>query len=356
MRSLVALFCLGSGFSLAAATKPPTLAEARAFLDRAQAKLLELSVQDSRADWVKSTFITYDTEILAAKADQDQIAATMQLAKESTRFSHLKMPEDMAREFKLLRLSLTLAAPSDPKEAQELTQTATQMEGIYGSGKYCAHAGECLDLDQLSDILRTSTDPAKLLDAWRGWRTISPPIRPLFQKYVELGNQGARELGFADMGAMWRSKYDMPADEFPAEMDRLWEQVKPLYLSLHAYVRWKLREKYGDLVPASGPIPADLLGNMWAQEWENIYPLVAPKDADPGYDLTAILKGRGTTPRGYGEVRRALLHFAGICAAAQDILGALHVRQAARPRRGLSRQRLGCGRCRRPAHQAVHRD
>ncbi len=203
----------------------------------------------------------------------------------------------------------------------------------------------------MSDILRTSTDPAKLLDAWRGWHTISPPIRPLFQKYVELGNKGARELGFADMGAMWRSKYDMPADAFPPEMDRLWEQVKPLYLSLHAYVRWKLREKYGDLVPASGPIPAHLLGNMWAQEWENIYPLVAPKDADPGYDLTAILKGRGTEPRGHGEVWRALLYFAGIRAAAEDFLGAVAVREAARPRRGLSRQRLGhrCGR--RSAHQ-----
>jgi peptidyl-dipeptidase A len=303
MRSL-AILCLGSGFCLAGATNPPTLAEARAFIDRAQSKLLELSVAQARADWVKSTFITSDTEILAAKADEDQIEATMQLAKESTRFSHLKMPEDMARQFSLLRLSLTLAAPSNPQEAQELTQIATRMEAIYGSGKYCpadsASAGasrnDCLDLDQLSDILRTSTDPAKLLDAWRGWHAISPPIRPLFQKYVELGNKGARELGFADMGAMWRSKYDMPADAFPVEMDRLWEQVKPLYLSLHAYVRWKLREKYGDLVPASGPIPAHLLGNMWAQEWENIYPLVAPKDADPGYDLTAILKSRGTQP------------------------------------------------------------
>jgi peptidyl-dipeptidase A len=317
MRSLVAILCLGSGFCLAETPKPPTLAEARAFIDRAQSKLLELSVQDSRAGWVKSTFITYDTEILAAKADEDFIAATMQLAKESTRFSHLKMPEDMARQFQLLRLSLTLAAPSDPKEAQELTQIAAHMEGIYGSGKYCPAAGgaaspastsassnECLDLDQLSDILRTSTDPAKLLDAWRGWHAISPPIRPLFQKYVELGNKGARELGFADTGAMWRSKYDMSPDAFSAELDRLWEQVKPLYLSLHAYVRWKLREKYGDLVPASGPIPAHLLGNMWAQEWENIYPLVAPKDADPGYDLTAILKGRGTQPLDmvkYGE-------------------------------------------------------
>ena len=169
-------------------------------MDRAQAKLLELSVQDSRADWVKSTFITYDTEILAAKADQDQIAATMQLAKESTRFSHLKMPEDMAREFKLLRLSLTLAAPSDPKEAQELTQTATQMEGIYGSGKYCAHAGECLDLDQLSDILRTSTDPAKLLDAWRGWRTISPPIRPLVPEIRGTGQSGRARIGLCRHG------------------------------------------------------------------------------------------------------------------------------------------------------------
>jgi peptidyl-dipeptidase A len=304
MRNLVALLFLGSGFCLADNAKPPTLAEARAFLDRAQSKLLELSSQDQRAAWVKSTFITYDTEILAAKADEDQIAATMQLAKESTRFSHLKMPEEMARQFKLLRLSLDLAAPSDPREAQELTQTASRMEGIYGSGKYCPAAGstssassdQCLDLDQLSEILRTSTDPAKLLDAWRGWHTISPPMRPLFQKYVELGNKGARELGFADMGAMWRSKYDMPPDAFPAEMDRLWEQVKPLYLSLHAYVRWKLREKYGDIVPAGGPIPAHLLGNMWAQEWENIYPLIAPKDADPGYDLTAILKGRGTQP------------------------------------------------------------
>src|SRR3984885_813807 len=308
MRSLFVVLCLGSGFCLADTAKPPTLAEAKAFLDRAQSKLLELSVQDQRADWVKSTFITYDTEILAAKADEDQIAATMQLAKDSTRFSHLKMPPEMARQFQLLRLSLTLAAPSDPKEAQEVTQIASRMEGIYGSGKYCregsaaagasgnAPGNECLDLDQLSDVLRTSTDPAKLLDAWRGWHAISRPMRPLFQKYVELGNKGARELGFADMGAMWRSKYDMPPEAFPAEMDRLWEQVKPLYLSLHAYVRWKLREKYGDLVPASGPIPAHLLGDMWAQGWENIYPLVAPQDADPGYDLTAILKGRGTQP------------------------------------------------------------
>jgi len=280
------------------------VAEAQAFIDRAQARLLDLAVQQARADWVKSTFITYDSEILAAKADEQMITATMQLAKESTRFSNLKMPDSLARQFKLLRLSLTLAAPSNPKEAQELTEIAAQMEGMYGRGKYCATPDKCQDLEDLSRVLRNSTDAKELLDAWRGWHTISPPIRPLFQKYVELGNKGARELGFADMGAMWRSKYDMPPDAFTAEMDRLWDQVRPLYLSLHAYVRSKLHEKYGDVVPANGPIPAHLLGNMWAQEWENIYPLVAPKDADPGYDLTANLKAKNTQPLDmvrYGE-------------------------------------------------------
>jgi peptidyl-dipeptidase A len=208
---------------------------------------------------------------------------------------------------------LTLAAPSDPKESQELTQIASRMEGMYGEGKYCNSSGKCLDLDQLSDILKTSTDPKELLDTWRGWHAIAPPIRPLFRRYVELGNKGARELGFADTGAMWRSKYDMPADAFPAEMDRLWNQVRPLYLSLHAYVRAKLREKYGDAVPANGPIPVHLLGNMWAQGWENIYPLVAPKAADPGYDLTAILKAKGKQPLDivrYGESFFTSLGFA----------------------------------------------
>ncbi len=273
-------------------------------MDGAQAKLLDLAVREARADWIKSTYITYDSEILAAQADEQQIAATMELAKESTRFNGLKMPDDLARQFKLLRLSLTLAAPSDPKESKEVTEIATKMEGIYGSGKYCPQANKCLDLEQLSDILRTSNDPKQLLDAWRGWHSISVPIRPLFKRYVELGNKGARELQFADMGAMWRAKYDMPPDAFTAEMDRLWEQVRPLYLALHAYVRAKLREKYGNIVPANGPIPAHLLGNMWAQEWENIYPLVAPKGADPGYDLTAILKSKNTQPPDmvrYGE-------------------------------------------------------
>ena len=280
---------------LTGAGRKPTPEEARKFIDDAEQKLLILGVDAQRADWIKSTYITDDTETVSAKLDERVINATVDDAKQSTRFDGLPLDPVTERKIRLLKLSLTLATPSDPKESEELTRIAAGMEGLYGKGKYCPSGPQsCKDLEDLSKIMAESRDPKALLEAWTGWHAIARPMRPDFVRYVELSNKGARQLGFADNGAMWRSKYDMTPDAFAQELDRLWEQVRPLYLSLHAYVRSRLREKYGEAVPAKGPIPAHLLGNMWAQDWDNIYPLLAPKDADPGYDLTAILKQRNT--------------------------------------------------------------
>ena len=281
------------GAQAPAATPAPTQ-DAKTFVDAAEKRLLKLWVDTSRADWVRSTFITEDTEALAAQANERSISAAVAYAKEATKYESAKTDPETARKLKLLRLSLTLATPHDPDEASEVTRIAAAMEGTYGKGKYCKPGGECLDLEDITKIMATSRDAKELLDVWTGWHAIARPIRKDYARYVELANKGAKELGFADAGAMWRSKYDMPPDAFAKELDRLWEQVRPLYVSLHAYVRWKLREKYGDAVPANGPIPAHLLGNMWAQTWDNVYPVVAPKDGDKGYDLTQILKGRRT--------------------------------------------------------------
>jgi peptidyl-dipeptidase A len=273
----------------------PTAEGARQFMDDAQSRMLDLSIEANRAEWVKSTYITDDTEILAAHADQKMIDANVAYAKQATRYDELALPADLARQLKILKLSLTIATPSDPKGSEELTHIVTSMEGAYGKGKYCPPGQpKCLDVEDITRIMAESRDPDQLRDVWRGWHAIGSPIRKDFTRYVELSNKGARELGFADNGAMWRSGYDMSPDDFAREVDRLWDQVRPLYLSLHAYVRWKLREKYGDRVPASGPIPADLLGNIWAQTWDNAYPLVAPEGSDRGYDLTAVLKARQT--------------------------------------------------------------
>jgi peptidyl-dipeptidase A len=275
-----------------------TVVDAKAFLEKAEAELLALAIDASRAEWIKSTYIIDDSEALAARMNEQFIQATVRLAKEANDYTRLALPPELERKIKLLRNSLTMATPSDTAESAELTRLAAAMEGIYGKGKYCPPGkSECLDLDQLSKIIASSRDPKELKEAWTGWHAISRPMRPQYSRFVELSNKGAREMGFPDTGAMWRNKYDLPPDAFARELDRLWDQVRPLYLSLHAYVRNRLREKYGDsVVPASGPIPTHLLGNMWAQDWSNIYPLVAPPDADPGFDLTKILESKKKDP------------------------------------------------------------
>jgi peptidyl-dipeptidase A len=270
-----------------------TVAEADKFIADAESQLFALSVQTSRADWVKSTYITDDTETLSANANRDLIAATTELAEKSRRFEGLKLSPDVARKINLLKLSLTLPAPSNEAERDELTKIAASMEGDYGKGKYCPDGdkGKCLSLGDMEEIMAESRDPEELKRIWTGWHQVSPPYRQHYQRFVELGNKGAREMGFKDMGAMWRAKYDMEPDAFALEMERLWQQVKPLYDSLYTYTRRKLQEKYGkQIVPDNGPVPAHLFGNMWAQTWGNIYPLLAPAGGDRGYDLVRFSK------------------------------------------------------------------
>jgi peptidyl-dipeptidase A len=284
-----------------------TAPEAEKFINDAEKKLFDLNVKFSRADWVKSNFITDDTEALSAEANKDVIAATTELAEQSKRFDGMELSPDVARKIKLLKLSLTLPAPKDPAERDELTKIAASMEGDYGKGKYCPDGdkGKCLSLGDMENVMTNSRDPEELKRAWLGWHQVSPPYRKTYQRFVELSNKGAKEMGFKDTGAMWRAKYDMEPDAFALEMERLWQQVKPLYDSLYTYTRHKLSEKYGkQVVPEDGPIPAHLLGNMWAQTWGNIYPLLKPETGDRGYDLSEILKARKTEPKalvGYGE-------------------------------------------------------
>jgi peptidyl-dipeptidase A len=290
----------GAAGAEAGASSAPTAAEAATFLDAAETRLLRLWVARDRAQWVQATYITEDTETLAAQANEAVIAATMELARQATRFDGLQLAADQRRKLDLLKTSLVLPAPSDAGEREELTQLAAELEGMYGRGKYCPpEGGDCLDLEQLSNILAESRDPKQLAMAWNGWHTISRPMRAKYQRFVELGNAGARELGFADLGALWRAKYDMPPDAFVAELDRIWNQVKPLYDQLHCYVRARLTAIYGaDVVKPGAPIPAHLLGNMWAQQWGNIYDLVKPENVvDPGYSVSELLQAKGYDAR-----------------------------------------------------------
>ncbi|MGI2165576.1 M2 family metallopeptidase [Shewanella oncorhynchi] len=272
----------------------PDKAQAIAFINDAEAKMAELSIESNRAEWIYSNFITDDTAALSAAVGEKVSAASVKFATEAAKYANVQLDSINARKLNILRSALVLPAPLDPAKNTELAQISSELNGLYGKGKYCFADGKCMTQPELSSLMAESRDPVKLLEAWKGWREIAKPMRPLFQREVELANEGAKDLGYANLSELWRSQYDMKPDDFSQELDRLWGQVKPLYESLHCYVRGELNKEYGDTVaPTTGPIPAHLLGNMWAQQWGNVYDLVAPDNADPGYDVTELLAKKG---------------------------------------------------------------
>jgi peptidyl-dipeptidase A len=303
-RCLLLLLCCSIWMEGQNASKP-TVAEAEQFISQAEARLSELNTRAARAGWVQENFITDDTEAIAADANELGTAAVTELVEQAKRFDGLALPPALARKFLLLKLGLTAPAPKDPKLRREMIEIGTSLDGDYGKGKYCRKPDDCLDITAIERIMSSSRDPKELQDVWTGWHKVGAPMRQRYARFVELSNQGAREMGFKDVGALWRAGYDMTPEQFNAELERLWQQVRPLYLSLHTYVRARLAQHYGaDVVPTNGPIPADLLGNPWAQEWGNIFPLLGLPDASRGYDLTELLKARNLDAKGmvrYGE-------------------------------------------------------
>lgn len=307
--STAAVLAMTAASTVAAASTPtpapastptsaiPTVAEAERFVSETEERLGELHMEAELATWVQANFITVDTAKLAALAGERRTAA--QVAAATAAKAYDSMPVDVVarRKLEIIKRSIRLPAPAAPAKSRELAQTAADLAGMYSSAKWCPADGPCLDGGALEDVMQESRDPQRLLAAWRGWHDQARALKPRYERMVELGREGARDLGFADVGEMWRSGYDMPPDRFAAETERLWSEVKPLYTALHCHVRAKLNERYGDaVVPKTGPIPAHVLGNMWAQSWGGIFDIVASADAAPGYDLDALLKAKGYDP------------------------------------------------------------
>lgn len=285
--------------ALQASRAAPEPAEtADAFVARINAELVELRRESGAAGWVNATYINGDTALLQSRARERYAAWHSDAVKQALQYDGQDLAPETRRALELLKLGTSLPSPSDPEKRRELTQIATEMKGLYGAGKYCRSPNDCLSGSELEGLMQTSRDYDELLDAWSGWRTIAPPMRDMYARYVELANEGAQELGYGDLGEMWRSKYDMSPDAFQAESRRLWEQVKPLYDELHCHVRAKLGEHYGeDKVPQDQPIPAHLLGNMWAQTWDFLYDIMEPYPGTADFDVDSTLRTRNYSPQ-----------------------------------------------------------
>ncbi len=283
----------------AAPAAAPTATEADAFVAAAEKEYFDYSIYGSQVAWVNNTYITDDTDALNARVGTQGTEMGVRYAKGAARFNDVTgLSYDTKRKLDMLRNGLVLPAPSTPGAANELNVIATRLNSTYGKGKGTLK-GQPTNGSDLEAAMGTDRNPDELKEMWVSWHTnVGAPMKNDYARMVEIANQGAKELGYADVGAMWRSGYDMTPEQFAALTDKLWAEVKPLYDQLHCYTRAKLNEKYGDAVQArTGPIRADLLGNMWAQEWGNIYDVVAPKGAgDLGFDTGDLLVAKGYDP------------------------------------------------------------
>ena len=262
----------------------PTAADAEAFLGKAEQSLFDQSIVSSRAAWINATYITDDTDAIASYFGAIDTKQRVDYALEAAKFATAPgLTPETKRRLTLLRTALTLPAPTTPGAAEQLNDLATKLQSAYGKGKGTLK-GQPINGSDIEEQMGINRNPEELKEMWVSWHdNVGAPMRRDYTKLVSIANAGSKELGFADTGAMWRSKYDMPADDFARLTDKIWAEVKPLYDELHCYTRTKLNEKYGDAVqPKTGPIRADLLGNMWAQEWGNIYDIVAPAGAGSG--------------------------------------------------------------------------
>jgi peptidyl-dipeptidase A len=299
MKTAISTLALALSLGLAApafAQAQPSVAAADAFVAKAEKELGDFSLYNGQVQWINNTYITDDTDAVAARVGAQGTEMSVRYATEAAKYMNLSgLSYDTKRKLDILRGGLVLPAPTTEGAAKELNDIATRLNSAYGKGKGTLK-GQPINGSDIEAEMGTSRDPDALKEMWTSWHTnVGAPMRDDYARMVGIANAGAKELGYADVGAMWRSGYDMPADDFAKLTDKLWLEVKPLYDELHTYVRTKLNAKYGDAVqPKTGAIRADLLGNMWAQEWGDIYDVVAPAGSgDIGYDIGELLKAKG---------------------------------------------------------------
>jgi len=283
--------------SSASAQPVDATVRAKSFLETAEAQLSAGEALAERADWIRATNITLDTDWLSERLEADRTALTVSLAKEAGQFDGKVRDPVVARKLVILKRLALLPPPSDPGAAMELAEVSGRLSTRFATGSFTLD-GKRYTLKDAELALARTRDPQESAAIWEGWRSITPPMREDYARMVSLANAGAQELGFKDLGAMWRAEYDISPDAFAHQIEALWAQIAPLYHELHCYARQRLNARFGDTVqPASGAIRADLTGNMWGQNWSAIWDVLAPGDWVAGFDLDHALQTHGYDAR-----------------------------------------------------------
>jgi len=293
-------------------TEPPKetpadfVARASELLNKS-ARSAELAGFDFRADGSPQ----HADALALAQLEQGQRQA--ELWRQAGLYSAASTSPVVERQIRLLRMPPTMAAPFDKKLAAELASVQKELDQYYTNAQECTgRPSTCRKKMDLYDILKDpGRSPRDRLTAWREWHDYGVGIRDRYRQSVELLNRGARDYGFEDAGAVLRAQYDMTPAAFAEEYERLWEQVRPLYESLHCHVRTKLVDRFGPDVSPGEPIPAYLVGDMWGQYWESFFGLMGVPQGDNAVDVTQALENKDLKPEQVVQTAEGFFHSLG---------------------------------------------
>ena len=257
---------------------------ATVFLADYNSKIAGLGYNASQAAWKKASNITKHNAEVSATASKAYSKISKDWRERAKKVSMVKATDDEKRQMKLM---LTTMSSSNASVVDQVIKIGGDLETIYSEACIPANAEfiktikipagkTCLSLDNfLNPIMATSRDPKELEYVWNEWRKATGPnLKSLYKDYVRLNNIGAKENGYEDAGDYKRRRYEV--DDLEESAEKFWDELKDFYEELHAYVRHRLQDKYPGEIEVDGAIPAHLLGNMWAQSWENIFDIVSP--------------------------------------------------------------------------------
>ena len=186
-------------------------ADLKLFLDDVEKRNLKEGPVAYSAYWIGSNFINFDSQKIVADYSKRYTLKSLEDSKKAALFNDLETSSAQRRQLELLKSSFVMPPPLNEELAAELSTISTKLDAMYGAGKHCFDDGSCYDLEAFEQIIDNSRNPNELLRAWQGWHEIGKPMRPLYTRMVEIGNQGSKELGFDGLSDLWFSKYYMPA-------------------------------------------------------------------------------------------------------------------------------------------------
>jgi peptidyl-dipeptidase A len=179
---------------------------------------------------------------------------------------------------------LLLAAAEGPMTNPKLVADRIDAEVAQAStlnGFEFKLAGKPVTVNEIDNLLNSSTDLAERQAVWEASKESGQALKAGLVKLRDLRNGVAKELDYPDYFALQVAGYGMTTAEMIKLQDDFMRELRPLYLQLHTWVKYKLAEKYKQPVPKR--IPAHWINNRWSQEWGGL---------SEGADLTEFFKSR----------------------------------------------------------------